>query len=506
MKRTALVLLILGLAIQAHAQADDTEKLLDATRVDREIVLSMVGQEVRFSADGGRRSGVIGTSRTFAGTDGLIVLFHNFNPLAMSITATEAKTAEPVTKGQAGFLDALTSTLKGLGGAAPGTDRPLENPAATCANANQHVAASVTAMENVESTVLDANLRAKWVAEAVGRDGVRAAKDEIDVFAAGLEQKIAKLKEKQQGLADIVNTAQNFRKDIGEINTKLKSLNENLLAVTESIAESKKHKKSTTAETAELSRLHKQKFSLAADLARKEAELACWPEASELRRRVKTVLIHSQKLSDSLKTLIVSLALYANDTNWSGSNAADYILLQTETEPDVLNTITIKITPLSLTENGVLEAKSSPLSRDIVLREYRRLVPEFGVAVVYNDLQYPKYVSKDGKVAANGFDSSNVNAAMTMNLLCNCFGGHFVYPGVQLGVSKVKDYPGLMGGVAFRFAGLKRMVFSAGRMVTWYKDLNKLKISDPASDNDIKADLKLRRAPTAFYLAAQFTF
>jgi hypothetical protein len=171
-----------------------------------------------------------------------------------------------------------------------------------------------------------------------------------------------------------------------------------------------------------------------------------------------------------------------------------------------MNTITVKIITLTLPENGIPQAKGDPISRDIILREYRRLVPEFGVAAVYNDLRYPKYLSKNGKVASNGFDTSNLNAAMTMNLLCNCFGGNFVYPGLQLGVSKAKDYPGLLGGFVFRFSGVKRMALSAGRMVTWYKDLDKLKIDDSASDNDIKADLKLRRSKTAFYLAAQFTF
>jgi hypothetical protein len=501
MKRTLLTLLVLVVSIQAKAQSDNTEKLLDATRVDRQIVLSMVGQEVRFSADNGRKTGVIATSRTFAGTDGFILLFHNFNPLAMSIAATQAKTADPVTKGSSDFLDLLSSTLKLItpsGGSARGTPAGTAK-VTTCSKARQQIAEATQSINDLESQVLDASTRTKWVTEAVGLDGVKLAQKDITQFIKDLNGRIADLQDNQPGLADLDQTAQKLSSDMDAIRTKLTTIDKDQTKL-------KAKTSRTAAETTELKDLASRKAALTVELAQKEAVLVCWPNASDLRRASKRALTDAQKLSDTLKALLLSLGAYVDETKWSAVNAKDYIVLQTETEPDILNTITVKISTLTLAEDGTLQTKGDPIARDIILREYRRFVPEFGVAAVYNDLRYPKYISKDGKVAANGFDTSNINAAMTMNLLCNCFGGHFVYPGLQLGVSKAKDYPGLMGGIAFRFAGVKRMAFSAGRMVSWYKDLDKLKIGDSASDNDIKADLKLRRARTAFYLAAQFTF
>jgi hypothetical protein len=504
MKRTLLTLLVLFVAIQVKAQSDDTEKLLDATRVDRNIVLSMVGKEVHFSADADRRSGTIATSRTFAGTDGLIILFHNFNPLAMSITATEAKTPEPVTKGEAGFSGGLAETLKLLPGLAGGTNgAPAATEALTCSDANQLVAAAKMAINNLEADTLNANTRSKWVKEAAGLEGVKLAKDHVEQFLTALNARIKTVQDSQQSLDALDNAPQNLTISIKK---RIKEKDDRQAVLTALQNDKKLKKLMTASEAKELRDLPAQREWLLVELKQKDKLVDCWPDPSAVRRAAKSSLADGQKLADALKVLLLSLESYADKTKWSPADTDDYIVLQTETEANILNTITIKVNPLTLTESATLTANGDPISRDIVLREYRRLVPEFGVAAVYNDLHYPKYISKDGKVASNGVDTSNVNAAMTMNLLCNCFGGHFVYPGLQLGVSKAKDYPGLLGGFVFRFAGVKRMAFSAGRMITWYKDLDKLKIDDPASDNDIKADLKLRRAKTAFYIAAQFTF
>jgi len=223
------------------------------------------------------------------------------------------------------------------------------------------------------------------------------------------------------------------------------------------------------------------------------------------------IIAQHQQLVKNLTALKKALAPFAIEGNWS--NSTQYMLLRTESDPNQQDKITVTLTPLVLTEQGTLDTDpaAKEVTRSVFLRQSRRLVPEFGAAAVYNDLRYPKYTAKvqDGKkvVFADGFESSNLNAAATMNLLCDCFGGDFVFPGLQVGVSKAKDYPGLMAGVVLRFAGIKRFALSAGRLVTWYKDLDKLAIgSEVASDNDIKADLKLRRSRTAFYVAAQITF
>jgi hypothetical protein len=223
------------------------------------------------------------------------------------------------------------------------------------------------------------------------------------------------------------------------------------------------------------------------------------------------VITTRQQLADNLTAVHKALEKYETG-NWSKTEPKDYVLLEAESDVDKKNVITFKFTPIALnTVGSVVPNEANAITREANLRGYRRLVPEFGVAAVWNDLRYPKYTVKDDAgtktVAANGYESSNVNAAATMNLLCNCFGGRFVYPGLQLGVSKAKDYPGIMAGIAFRFAGAKKFAVSIGRMMTWYKDLNKLQVgSSVGSENDIKADLSLRRSPTTLYIAAQYNF
>jgi hypothetical protein len=480
------LLIVVIMFVSCVALADDTQLLLDATRVDHNILLALDGKVVRFTTDDGRRSGTIDTARTFAGTDGFDVLFQNYNPLQLSVTATEKKEAEPNTKSAEDFLGLLTDTLKiipGLGGAPGGTGVSAVT-IQTCADARQVAQQAATQLAKLADVTLDQKQRDTWVKGANGRTGVQNVRDSIKTFVGDLNAKITNAKNAQQAL-----------RDLGALRGKLESARTTLadqIAKADATPAGQKAKATATTK-----------------LKQTEELLACWPDTITTLAAANSIIDSHQKLADALTALVLALDALDNDAKWAGNN---FIVLRTETQPEIQDTITVKITPLTLDENGSITSKTEGLiTRDIILREYRRFVPEFGVAGIYSDLRYPKYNVKDdaGKkvVAANGFDTANVNAAATMNLFCNCLGGHTLYPGFQLGISKAKDYPGLMAGIALRFAGVKRISIATGRMVTWYKDLNKLQVgSEVGSENDINADLKLRRAKTAWYLGAQLTF
>jgi hypothetical protein len=215
-----------------------------------------------------------------------------------------------------------------------------------------------------------------------------------------------------------------------------------------------------------------------------------------------------QRLKKSLEEILAMLNAYLART-WRQGSAVDSDLLIREVDSDPATekvvVITFEAQKYTPKDDTIELTTDSKFDRTLVVRRYRRYVPEVGVAAVYNDLKYPKYSIKDGKIARND-DSGNVDAAMTMNLLCNCIGGGFLYPGAQLGISKAKDYPGILAGVVLRFAQPKQFSIAVGRMVTWYKDLSSLKVGDETTADKLQADLKQRRSPTAWYLAAQFTF
>lgn len=218
------------------------------------------------------------------------------------------------------------------------------------------------------------------------------------------------------------------------------------------------------------------------------------------------------KSMDGLITLLVGFEKQLWRSSESPSD--DLVFATVESNPAQIQTVqlTLQPTKYSMDATGVISvAKDPAITRKFAIRRHRRLVPEYGLAGIYNNLRYPKYsvsTNEDGSnVVARSFDSGNVTAAATLNLMCNCFGGSGLYPGIQFGISKAKDYPGLLLGGMLRFAGETHIALAAGTIVTWYKDLNQLKVGGPVSSDDaLKNDLKLRMSRAAFYLGAQYTF
>jgi hypothetical protein len=499
--KNALIISLLLIASSAHA-ADETQVLLEAPRVDSTVVLTLDGQSVRFSSDNGRVSGAVTDGTTFAAARGVTFLFHDYHPLRQSIVVTVKKEDEPVTKGATEFIDALLATTKalpGFGAGAPGLSTPLASSlcdkeyadceskaiklaaevkrvselqackqahadCTACAALKAEVSKAASAAESLSSEALSDDERSAWTRDAVGVTGIAKVKNLVDTKIRNINANLKILRDARTLLLDFknLNSSTTVR---GIVPGQLCSFDRSTMSALSLIADS----------------------------------------AGEM-------IVSRQQLSDNLAVLSKALEKYGEPKNWSSTDPTDYILLATDSDYDKKTVITFKMTPVALSANGSIVANDAgAVTRETNLRGYRRLVPEFGVAAVWNDLKYPKYKAKDENgvktVAENGFDSSNVNAAATVNLLCNCFGGRFVYPGLQLGVSKAKDYPGLMAGFVFRFVGARRFSVAVGEMVTWYKDLDKLKVDSPiGSENDIKADLSLRRSPTTFYVAAQYNF
>jgi hypothetical protein len=96
---------------------------------------------------------------------------------------------------------------------------------------------------------------------------------------------------------------------------------------------------------------------------------------------------------------------------------------------------------------------------------------------------------------------------MTLNLLTNPLGGETLYPGIQLGVSKVDDYPGILGGLVFRFARPQRISVALGGILTWYKELKDKSLVDTnvADPKDLDKLLE-RRSKAGWYFGVQYTF
>jgi hypothetical protein len=217
---------------------------------------------------------------------------------------------------------------------------------------------------------------------------------------------------------------------------------------------------------------------------------------------------------DLLKALHGLLAMLDGYLSRSWRNDTDLVIRTVTSDPANQKTIKLTFTRQTYTLSATGEVTATTdveLERSLVIRRYRRFVPEVGVAAVYNELKYPKYTAE--KQADNTFlvrkkrNDANVDAALTLNMLCNCFGSDFLFPGFQVGISKAEDYPGIMAGGVLRFAQPKKLSVAFGRMVTWYKDLGTLEVDKPvASEDALTKDLKRKRSPAAWYFAVQYTF
>jgi len=220
------------------------------------------------------------------------------------------------------------------------------------------------------------------------------------------------------------------------------------------------------------------------------------------------IIVRQTALLESLSKLLAALRTYEKQTWRNGGK--DLVFDTVVTSPATIKTPTTTFKAITYSYDKVINAISSKVdvetARTFDVRRLRRLVSEYGVAAVYNDLKYPKYLVKDGKVGQE-FDKSNVNLAATLNFLCGSCIGSGVYPGFQFGISKAKDYPGLLAGGVLRFGGTNRISIASGVMVTWYKDLNTLKVDGAVdSEEKLKNDLKLRHSPGTWYIAVQYTF
>ncbi len=81
-----------------------------------------------------------------------------------------------------------------------------------------------------------------------------------------------------------------------------------------------------------------------------------------------------------------------------------------------------------------------------------------------------------------------------------------VYPAVQFGLTNSKDYPGFIIGGGLRFTYPRALSVVAGRLYTWYRDLEGLKVGDPVQGTaDLESHLQ-RKSKRASYFGIQYSF
>jgi hypothetical protein len=552
---TAFALLLLATAaIAADNNTDDTEKVLNATRVNDVLRLTLTAPDpkkpgvITYTIDD-RHGGVLHDGDTFVTPGAVDLAYVGFNPLKISLSSSQQTTPDPVQAAIDKFAKELGDMAKLI---APQEKESsgkaflaahLTTPPASCMDN------AIQVRDAVYKKVYDDTFAAAKKATLKGKkrkvltsaelktaqdDAATAAKlkanPELDTVmklcarceavtsAADAAKKIAiaslpVTKETVQGWIDDADGR-------AGVVTVRKSVDTTIELVSQ-------QKKDAVAAQGAAEKVLDDLTGLAGDLRQTNEEVRqlsgrgletalpnCATAMDKLPQLQRSVVAlqklaeQDDSLLDSLKQLLAVLKTY-EAMRWRNDDH-DVVFDTVESDPANIKTtkVTVKMITYSFNDDKstVDPATDVDASRSFDVRRERRLVAEYGVAMLYNDLKYPKYsIDSDSKVKKD-FDTSNVNAAATLNFLCGSCIGSGVYPGFQFGLSKAKDYPGLLGGGVLRFGGTNRIAVASGVMVTWYKDLNNLHVGDTATDDKLKSDLKLRRSPAAWYFAVQYTF
>jgi predicted nucleic acid-binding Zn-ribbon protein len=134
----------------------------------------------------------------------------------------------------------------------------------------------------------------------------------------------------------------------------------------------------------------------------------------------------------------------------------------------------------------------------ISARRYDWFIPEVDAAVVYTDVEYPKYgtttnASGQMVVANAGNDKVSKFAVSTMLNFHLYFPNSSIRPFIQVGAGASTDYPALFSGAGIKISN--RFSISVGYTSPWIKELKTLKVDSPVSgtaelEKDIERNLK----------------
>ena len=531
MRHITVLALVCAVFTTSVLASDETQKLLDGRRVNDVLQFSVLRDKdatnVTYRADN-RGDGVLHDGDTFVTPGTIDLTYKNFNPFKVSITSTETAAPDANQKAVGDFLDALIGFGKTI---VPSTEKAGGVARATAASAKGDPKNCMTFFKDCSDAAdakaklakaLDGSQSAAVAADAAKDAAVEVCRTALRecLRCGGFDQAVRQATTAVTAGAKPAVSADDLGRWVRDANGR-----PGILAVRGTIAPGDKSAPPGTVLRArddvketigslndardQLAGLTKVSDTCSSNVGTLSALFAA---ASSL----DGVLDANKRLLASLEGILKMLDDYLG-RKWRTGDATDSDLMFRQVESDSTQQKTVGLTfrlqkyTIDADTNTISGANDVEATRSMVVRRYRRLVPEVGVAGVYNDLRYPKYSTGKNDagqtIVKKTTDTGNVDAAITMNLLCNCFGGNFLYPGIQVGVSKAKDYPGILGGLVFRFAQPKQLSFAIGRMLTWYKDLNTLTVNGPVgSDLELQGDLKRRRAPTALYLAAQYNF
>lgn len=518
----AVGMLVYELFAPAAAEAqDETKALLEAKRVADEIRVQygsivIAGKatsekKVQYAVDDGTTFRELKNTPTLTATDTIFLRYADFNPLTRAVSGSETSVPDPIEAQLARFNAAAVANLTAIFptakfGAGIGAEK---SDCAVVRDACETMAAGLTAASQSEVRERCRENFRVCVCTAINKE-VSNLQTDASAFTDEVKpDDLTSWMTMAKGRQGVKDTIAAIRRKMSTINDRLQlsfASYDRLRGLDAEIMSAACKSPPVPEPTNESADVKKARVAQEID----DAERVRISRLAE----AKVANDAGKKLLESLAALVAFLEPYAVSENWRDGEGddTDYEFFASEPTATEKKTLTITAAEKKLAlENGVVTHTASPkVESNLVLRYGRRFVPEVGAAVVYNEIRYPKYKVEEFEgqniIASDGFDERKVEGAVTLNGFWNA-GSDFFFPGFQIGMSTAKDFPGFLAGVAFRLNRPQRWTIGFGGIVTWYEDLDKLRVGSPVANADaIKADLKRRRSPTELYFALQYTF
>jgi hypothetical protein len=502
--RTLFLATLLGMTIPVVAATNETATLLKAHRVPHALYVRVSGGGLEYAIDTPTDFLTLQDGDTFTGQTQVDFAYPKFNPFTIKIETSQDLRDDPTSAAVASLLQKVVDTA---GTVLP---NPAEQPAA-----GSPVVSSLLKdqTQNFAFIMNDAALLPSPQEKENGALPDCSAYEALHVLLIRLRAKMnveivtAAEASHWVELADSASGVRTVRQNIGKRIKEIDSNEETILALLKTINEkfgvSVKDDKDDKKFEAKIKAAFEKEATCGSIRA---STLAALLDISQLasQARAKKLAVRS-----NLQDLNKALEPFIDDALWRDTTS--FVFLKPMIDPAKVDAITVKISKRDLDNDKLTFTDAVPVKKKLDLRQYQRIIPEVAAAIIYTDLTYPTWgTASDGNghtvVAPGKAASFPVQGAMVLNGVFPS-GVASIYPAIQFGVSTAKEFPGFLAGIALRSVGTKQFSLSVGKMQTWYRTLSTLHSGSIVTGTaDIEKDMKLKRAPLAWYGGVQYSF
>lgn len=512
------------LAASALSATDKTYELLRAPHVKYVLRVQLTqGKALEFADDDRPNFRTLSDASVFVISDQADLVYRDFNPFRVSISVDQKAEPDPNFGSIVKLLDATATAVGNLGSPIPGAaptaamGSPAPTPSVAPRDAVDRLAeisqglgsitgnsAGIPSFQAQNQMTTPEAL--SWLEESLDVMSGELTKDQTNEQLCGVFDN--QLKVLQSLIDSPVVSVGDFKlwESSSTDATGVASVRERITEKTAFITQQQVQVTDILKEISRISRIQNGPIC-------RNISVSSFALAIDVTRRINEVVSRRERLKADLVKLNKYLEKFEDRTTWREGPLSDYIFFKPTADFQNSRELSVAVVSRKLTSGneGFEIQEEPPVKRTIRIRKYSLLVPEASAGPIYTDLSFPKYGTRveGGQTLVTRLKDEKypAQAAVLLNISFRLPVDSFIYPGLQIGMSTAKDYPGLLLGIHSRFTFPRALSIGYGWLFTRHKDLGTLRVDSPvASQAAIDADLTSKTAPTAHYLTVQLSF